>query len=79
MTISLLDEPIFLNVRGKNRVIGQKLESEKNFFVSAMKYDAAKEDKAKQESKQKKLRQIEEAKKMEADKSKFQICFINRF
>lgn len=41
------------------------------FVLSAIKYDAEKEEKAKQESKQRKLLQIEEAKKAATEKGIF--------
>lgn len=41
------------------------------FFLPAIKYNAEKEEKAKQESKQRKLLQIEEAKKAATDKGPY--------
>lgn len=52
------------------------------FFISSsclqigIKYNAEKEEKAKDDAKQKKLQQIEDAKKMEAEKSQYMCTYI---
>lgn len=46
------------------------------FFLPAIKYNAEKEEKAKQESKQRKLLQIEEAKKAATDKGPYTFLIV---